>query len=470
MTSTTEAPPASATFMGHPRGLLFLSFTEAWERFSFYGMQALLVVYMVDQALTPGNIESILGMGGFRTVLEGIFGPLSTQALSSQIFGLYTGLVYLTPLIGGWIGDQVLGQKKTVILGGLLMAAGHLLMAFNVSFLLALLLLILGSGCLKGNISAQVGAMYSKADPKRTSAFAIFNLAINIGAMVAPVACSIVGKAYGFHYGFALAAAGMVFGLAIYTIAGRHLPADTLKPKGEPRPRLESKDTPILIALAVVLLVGVTLTSIAYAQEFNVMTLWARTYTDLNLFGYNMPETMLAAFDGFFIVLFTPLVMRYWAWQVSRGKGATDLTKIGWGCIMCAVGIMSLVAASWIAAQGGKPGVGWAIFCLAANGLAFIYNWPTALALCSRSAPAAIGGIIMGVAFLTSFVSNYGAGWIGSYYEKMTPVNFWLLHAALSAAGGVLVWILYKPLARILHPEAEAGPLPVEVRGPQPNA
>ena len=469
MTTTTEAPPASATFMGHPRGLLFLSFTEAWERFSFYGMQALLVVYMVDHALTPGHIEGILGMGGFRSILEGVFGPLSTQALSSQIFGLYTGFVYLTPLIGGWIGDQVLGQKKTVMLGGVLMAAGHLLMAFNASFLLALLLLILGSGCLKGNISAQVGAMYGKADPKRTSAFAIFNLAINIGAMVAPVACSLIGKAFGFHFGFALAAAGMVLGLVIYIIGQRDLPADTLKPKGEARPKLESNDTPILVALAVVLIVGVTLTSIAYAQEFNVLILWARTYTDLNLFGYQMPETMLPSFDGFFIVIFTPLAMRYWAWQVARGKGTTDLAKIGWSCIMGAVGMLALVVASWIAAQGGKPSVGWPIFCYAIFALSFIYNWPTALALCSRSAPAAIGGIIMGVAFLTAFVSNYGAGLIGSYYEKMTPANFWLLHAAITAAGGVLVWLLYKPLARILHPEAEAGPLPVETHGPPPH-
>lgn len=469
MTTTTGAPRAPATFMGHPRGLVFLSFTEAWERFSFYGMQALLVVYMVDQALTPGHVEDILGMGGFRTVLEGIFGPLSTQALSSQIFGLYTGLVYLTPLIGGWIGDQVLGQKRTVMLGGVLMATGHLLMAFNASFLLALLFLILGSGCLKGNISAQVGAMYGKTDPKRTSAFAIFNLAINIGAMVAPVACSIVGKAYGFHYGFALAAAGMVVGLAFYTIGGRHLPADTLKPRGQTRPKLKPKDTPILIALAVVLLVGVTLTSTAYAQEFNIMILWARTYVDLNVFGYQMPETMLPSFDGLFIVIFTPLAMRYWAWQVARGKGTTDLAKIGWSCIMGAVAMLGLVAASWIAAQGGKPSVGWVIFCYAIFALSFIYNWPTVLALCSRSAPVAIGGIIMGVAFLTAFASNYGAGWIGSHYEKMTPVNFWLLHAAISAAGGVLVWMLYRPLARVLHPEPEAGPLPVETHGPPPH-
>jgi proton-dependent oligopeptide transporter, POT family len=160
MAVATIAAEPRGLVLGHPRGLVYLSLTEVWERFSFYGMQALLVLYMVDQALTPGHIENIAGMGAFRAGLEAVFGPLSTQALSSQVFGLYTGFVYLTPLIGGWIGDQVLGQRRTVMLGALLMAAGHTLMAFEVSFLAALLLLILGSGCLKGNISAQVGALY----------------------------------------------------------------------------------------------------------------------------------------------------------------------------------------------------------------------------------------------------------------------------------------------------------------------
>src|SRR5262245_43649075 len=169
LTIAVGATPAQDTFLGHPRGLLYLSFTEVWERFSFYGMQALLVLYMVDQALKPGHIENIVGMLGFRTAIEAVFGPLSVQALSSQIFGLYTGFVYFTPLIGGWIGDQVLGQRRTVMLGALMMAAGHLMMAFEASFLGALLMLILGGGCLKGNISAQVGALYERGDERRTS-------------------------------------------------------------------------------------------------------------------------------------------------------------------------------------------------------------------------------------------------------------------------------------------------------------
>src|SRR5207237_368022 len=142
-------------FFGHPRGLAYLAFTEAWERFSYYGMSALVVLYMVNQLLLPGHVEHVAGFAGFRGWIEGLFGPLSTQALASQIFGLYSGFVYFTPVLGGWLGDRI-GQRSAVVLGGLSMAGGHLSMAFDQSFLLALLLLIIGSGLLKGNISAQV--------------------------------------------------------------------------------------------------------------------------------------------------------------------------------------------------------------------------------------------------------------------------------------------------------------------------
>ena len=151
--------PEDRSFLGHPRGLTYIAFTEAWERFSYYGMSALLVLYMVSQLLLPGHVEHVVGFSGFRGVIEGIFGPLSTQAFASQIFGLYSGFVYFTPVIGGLVGDRI-GQRNAVVIGGLAMSGGHLAMAFDQSFLFALLLLIVGSGLLKGNISAQVGGLY----------------------------------------------------------------------------------------------------------------------------------------------------------------------------------------------------------------------------------------------------------------------------------------------------------------------
>src|SRR5581483_2139628 len=155
---TTSTPVRSPTFLGHPKGLLYLAFTEAWERFSYYGMTALVVLFMVNQLLLPGHVEHIGGFHQFRATLESFFGPLSTQALASQIFGLYSGFVYFTPLLGGMIADRWIGQRNAVVIGALSMSAGHVAMAFDQSFLLALLLLVVGSGFLKGNISAQVGA------------------------------------------------------------------------------------------------------------------------------------------------------------------------------------------------------------------------------------------------------------------------------------------------------------------------
>ena len=409
MTDTASEAPVGADAR-HPKGLFYLSFTEVWERFSFYGMQALLVLYMVDQALTPGHIETIAGMGGFRAALESVFGPLSVQALSSQIFGLYTGFVYFTPLIGGWLGDQVLGRRRTVMIGAGLMALGHLLMAFEVSFLAALLLLILGSGCLKGNISAQVGELYPRGDPRRTPAFSLFNLAINIGAFVAPLACGTLGELYGWHYGFGLAAAGMVVGAVIYAVGGKHMAPQVITRRraagGTAEVRLTAADRPMLLALGAMLVLG-TFYQIAYGQEFNVFNLWVRDQTDRHILGLEIPVTWFAALDGLVIVVGTPLVLRLWAFQRARGFEESDLAKIGWGSLMGALGMLALVAASLIFAAGGHPGPGWSVLCFLMFGLGFIYTWPTTLALCSRNAPAAVGGLSMGFAFLTGFVANY---------------------------------------------------------------
>jgi len=212
--------------MGHPRGLYYLAFTEAWERFSYYGMTALLALFMVDQLLLPGHVEHIAGFSGFRAAIEALVGPLSTQALASQIFGLYSGFVYFTPLLGGIVADRWIGQRNAVVIGALSMSAGHIAMTFDASFLLALLLLVIGSGFLKGNISAQVGALYPREDEaRRTRGFIIFSTAINVGAVVGPLTCGLLAQVYGWHYGFGIAAIFMLLGLATYLYGYRHLPA-----------------------------------------------------------------------------------------------------------------------------------------------------------------------------------------------------------------------------------------------------
>jgi POT family proton-dependent oligopeptide transporter len=213
--SATGAAKGQGSFLGHPKGLAYLAFTEAWERFSYYGMTALLVLYMVNQLLLPGHVEHVVGFAGFRAALESLFGPLSTQQLASQIFGLYAGFVYFTPVIGGWVADRWIGQRNAVVLGVLAMSGGHIAMAFDQSFLLALVLLMTGSGLLKGNISAQVGGLYPRDDEaRRTRGFAIFSTGINFGAVAGPVACGYLGVRFGWHVGFGTAAALMFIALA----------------------------------------------------------------------------------------------------------------------------------------------------------------------------------------------------------------------------------------------------------------
>ncbi len=190
-------------FLGHPAGLGWLSFCELWERFSYYGMQALLVLYLSNYLFKPENIGHIAGMEALRRTIEGVTGPRSPQQLASVVFGLYAGLVYLMPLFGGLLADRLLGRTKTVVIGASLMAIGHFLMAFEYSFLMALACLLVGVGCFKGNIAAQVGDLYAPGDTRRASAFQIFMLAVQIAVILAPIVCGTLGEKVAWHWGFA---------------------------------------------------------------------------------------------------------------------------------------------------------------------------------------------------------------------------------------------------------------------------
>ena len=187
-----------------------------WERFSYYGMRSLLVLYMTKFLLLSDHFGNVIGLASLKHALEAVFGPLDVQPLSSQIWGLYTGLVYFTPIFGGLLADRVLGQRRTVIIGAVLMAFGHFMMASERLFLFALTALILGSGCFKPNISTQVGGLYAPGDPRRDRAYSIFYVGINLGAFLAPLVCGTLGERVGWHHGFAAAGVGMLIGLATY--------------------------------------------------------------------------------------------------------------------------------------------------------------------------------------------------------------------------------------------------------------
>jgi proton-dependent oligopeptide transporter, POT family len=187
--AAATTPSGGRDILGHPRGLAVLFATEAWERFSYFGNAALVVLYMTKYLLDPGRVETVLGLDAVKAALEFLFGRLEAQPLASQLFGFYTGLAYFTPILGGLVADRLLGQHRTVVIGGVFMAIGHFMMAFEALFLLALLMLIVGIGAFKPNISTQVGALYGPGDDRRDRAYSIFYLGINIGAFLAPLVC-----------------------------------------------------------------------------------------------------------------------------------------------------------------------------------------------------------------------------------------------------------------------------------------
>ncbi|HEX7777513.1 MAG TPA: peptide MFS transporter [Parvibaculum sp.] len=463
MTSSSAPLPASAAsaqagdLFGHPRGLTFLFATEMWERFSYYGMRSLLVLYMVKYLFLPGQVETVLGFGTMKRVLEAIFGPLDVQPLASQIYGSYTALVYLTPIVGGILADRVLGQRRTVILGAALMAAGHFMMAFQPLFLLALFTLILGNGAFKPNISTQVGGLYAPGDPRRDRAYSIFYVGINLGAFFAPLVCGTLGEEAGWHYGFAAAGIGMVIGLLIYLYASRNLPHDELhKARAEQREAkpLTGEEWSGIRAL-LVLCVLTTFFWATYEQQGNTITLWASDYTDraFNLFGWRgeVPATLFLAFNPFMIFVFTPFVVSLWARQARRGAEPSTLTKMAFGCFGVALANLVMVAAALEAGTDGKASWLWLFFYFAVVTAGELYISPIGLSLVSKIAPARMLSLIMGVWLATSFTGNFIAGWLGSYWSGMDKVHFFLMIAAIAAAAGAGIRAFNKPLSPMLR-------------------
>ena len=438
-----------ATLLGHPKGLFYLAFTEAWERFSFYGMTALVVLYMVNQLLLPGHVEHISGFSGFRAAVESLVGPLSTQALASQIFGLYSGFVYFTPLLGGLIADRWIGQRNAVVIGALSMSAGHIAMTFDESFLLALLLLVIGSGFLKGNISAQVGALYPPEDEaRRTRGFVIFSTGINIGAVVGPLLCGLLAQVYGWHYGFGIAAIFMLLGLATYLYGYRYLPARVERRKFEGT-RLTAAERRIVYALIAVMIITI-FQSTAYYQLYNVNPIWIQQHVTADVGGFRVPGPWYQALNSLSSIVGVPLVFWIWRRQALRLHEPNELAKIGMGAWIAAASNLILVLA--IFASGDAPVHPiWPFLYSAALGIAFLYYWPTLLALVSRAAPAKVNATLMGLAFMSLFISNNLIGWIGGFYEKMAPAQFWAMHAAIAAVGGLLVLLFGRRLSRALQ-------------------
>lgn len=459
MSATPTTPGATKdadhSFLGHPRGLGYLAFTEAWERFSYYGMQTLLVLYMVQQLLLPGHVERIAGFGWFRAALEQAYGrSLSTVALASAIFGLYTGLVYLTPILGGLVADRWLGRTRTITVGALLMAAGHFLMAFDVSFLVALFCLLTGVGCFKGNLASQVGALYQPEDLRRADAFQIYYLFINAAVIVAPLIAGTLGEVYGWHYGFGAAGVGMVIGLGIYLSGRKWLPAEGgLGREGSAvRPRLrgdERKAVFVLVLLLPVLAIG----AVGNQQIFNAYMLWVPSHISLVFFGHTMPTTWLVTLDSIVSVSFLLGSVAFWRLWAKRYKEPSEVIKITLGLALSAVGALSLAAAAATSGPEHKASIGWVLGFELFNSAGFANVFPVGMALYARACPKAVVGTMMGVYLLHLFAANNLVGWLGGLLERWSGQQFWLLHAGLIGAASVLMLIAARFTGHLLNPK-----------------
>jgi len=427
MTPQTEraaatTPSGNRDILGHPRGLAVLFATEAWERFSYFGNAALVVLYMTKYLLDPDRVETVVGLDTVKAALEFLFGRLEAQPLASQLFGFYTGLAYFTPILGGLVADRLLGQHRTVVIGGVFMAIGHFMMAFEALFLLALLMLIVGIGAFKPNISTQVGALYGPGDDRRDRAYSIFYLGINIGAFLAPLVCGTLAVKYGWHYGFAAAGVGMLVSLAIY-LGGRPAP-----PAATPSPG----STCALV----------TLFWAAYDQQGNTLLLWAEDFTDrsvdLGFWRGEFPSPWFLALNPLMIFVFTPLIVRLWARQARLGTEPFPITKMAFGCLCVALANLLMAAAASSAA--GNASALWLVGYFVLATIGELHLAPVGLALISRLAPAGMTSILMGVWFATTLPADILGGFLGGFWSSMAKANFFLMIALTAALGSVALW------------------------------
>ncbi|WP_260922991.1 peptide MFS transporter [Novosphingobium sp. 9] len=446
---------SDTAFLGHPKGLGYLSFVEGCERFSYYSMQTLLVLYMVNYLLLPGHAENVIGLPW----LQGRHIGETGQQFASSIFGDYTSLVYFTPILGGLIADRWLGRRATLIAGGVIMSLGHFLMAFESMFLFALIALIVGVGLFKGNIASQVGELYSPKDLRRAMAFQIFYIFINVSVIAAPLIAGTLGQKVGWHWGFGCAGVVMLFGLLIYLKAAPYLPADARedrKTKGKTAMKLQSEDYPRLIALLILVpVMGIAL--ITNQQIFNAYLVWADQQFQLTFFGHTMPSSWMITLDASLSFLMLLTVAAFWKLcEVITGREPDELGKMIIGSVFTIAGALCLVMAA--ATQGtGKIGLFWPFMFHFLNSIGFAHILPISLALFTKIAPRPLSGTVVGIYYMSFVLANWIVGnVVGPWLSTMPATTFWLIHAGTGAFGLVAFVVCKLALGRLLSGETPA--------------
>lgn len=501
-------PSSRRTILGHPAGLFVLFFTEMWERFSFYGMRGLLKLYIVNylfvtlrQSLqgkaydTAGNPGSVFGWQAIKRLLPTVdpatlktcvdervnslmahgagaatYAPevahriatetCSLQTGASVIYGWYAGLVYLTPVLGGFLADRYLGQKKAVYIGGALMAIGQfLLWGAESLFFVALMFLILGNGFFKPNISTQVGDLYPPGDPRRDGAFTIFYMGINLGAFISNLVCGTLAAFYGWRWGFFAAGIGMITALVVQTFGRRFLPPDTLQmrtpAKAAPgrgkeaartaHPPLTPGEKKRVWALVGLFALNIVFWAV-YEQQANTMQTWADEKTIWpKILGFQVPSTWFQSVNPFFIFLLAPLLDIFWRWQSRRKQEPTSVGKMAIGSIVLGLSFIVMIIGVQVVGSGQGSWF-WPVFCSFLVTFGELYLSPVGLSLVTKVAPVRIVSMVMGMWFCSITVGSLLSGYIGQLYTLLPKEAFFSILTVLGCSAGIAIWLFNKPL------------------------
>ncbi|MBD3831800.1 peptide MFS transporter [Brevundimonas bullata] len=410
------------SFLGQPRGLTVLFLTEMWEKFSFFGMRTLLVYYMTTTLL----IE---------------------QGRASIIYGLYTAVIYLTPIFGGVLADHWLGRRRSVVFGASIMILGHFMMASEALFYPALAVIAIGNGLFLPNLPGQVAGLYKPDDPRRGSAYNIYYMGVNLGAFMAPLVCGAVGEIYGWHWGFALAGVGMAAGLAIYLLGGRYLPADP--PRGARGEKVKGGglDRSSLWLFGGVIL-AVVVFRVAYEQVGNTLALWIGSDVDRSLGDWSIPMTWFQSLNPLLVFLLTPILVTAWDRSARKGRGMSSLARMATGAALVAGAFFGLAL---VVAVSGQGAVHWlwlaAFFLLLTSGELFIL--PVGLGLFGRLAPAQMTATMIAAWFLAAFAGNLLAGLVGSTWSAMSPSGYFALMGVVASVAVMLLCGLIRPFRKL---------------------
>jgi len=421
---------------GHPPGLYLLFTVEMWERFSYYGMRAILVLYMVKSL-------------AFNTEKAG------------SIYGWYTGLVYLTPMIGGYLADRYLGARKCITIGAILMAIGEfsLMIPSMPFFYSALLFLIIGNGFFKPNISTTVGKLYAQNDPRRDGAFTIFYMGINLGAFFSPLICGTLGEKIGWKYGFCAAGIGMIAGLLTLLWgqnkylgdAGKHPGMQVSKDqKQEPLTREEKQRIAVIFILAFFVIFFWA----SFEQAGSSLTLFAEKSTDrvISIVNWEFPASWFQSVNPLLIFALAPLFSMLWLKLAKAGREPSTPLKMATGLGLLTLGMLVMVAAAkMVDTTGNRVGLFWLMGCYLLCTLGELCLSPIGLSLVTKLSPIRFGSLLMGIWFGSNFLANLIAGLFAGQYDSMSKTIFFMIPVATAGSATIVLLLLVKSLRKWMH-------------------